>query len=106
MNAARIAELKPILENNDLNSAFLSAKSFEELQAIFRRNGADITEAELTELAQEIGAQTFGELDESQLAHVAGGFTGILLWGGAAVVAYGASWAIGRVIRNKSGVCG
>lgn len=51
MNAARIAELKPILENNDLNSAFLSAKSFEDVQAIFRRNGADITEAELTELA-------------------------------------------------------
>jgi hypothetical protein len=49
-----------------------------------------------------------GELSEDQLEQASGGgiLTGALLIAGGLAISYGAGYAVGKFLRNKSGVCG
>ena len=69
---AQIVEL--LQRDNSLEAEFKSIETKEEFQALFARNGIEVTDEEASEmLAEAMNSTVQGELNEDQLESVAGG---------------------------------
>ena len=70
-----------------------NAKDIDEVIALFREKGIDVTEEQLLKVAETVKD---GELSESEMENVAGGFVDPV----SAALAFGVGWAIGKAIRK------
>lgn len=107
MNEERKKKLFTVLGDLSLGEDFMKAETFEDVKEIFVRKGINVTEEEVDEVMNLIAENTEGEVSENELAQVSGGFalTGALLYGGAALITYGAAYLAGKWAKKKSGVC-
>ena len=103
LSKERVEELKPILENKDLNDAFKKAETVEDVQNIFAQNGVEISKEEVESLLEEIAGHS-GELSEENLDSVAGGgiLLGLAIYGGALIVTDVICYVAGRIVGKKA----
>lgn len=103
----RIQKIKELLESNDFGNEIKDFETAEEFQDAFKKHGVELTLEEVDSVLVQAALANGAEIDESSLEQVSGGsiLVGALLIAGGLALSYGAGWAAGRYIRNKSGVC-
>lgn len=105
----RIKKIKELLENEEFGNEIKDLDSAEGFQAAFKAHGVELTLEEVDSVLVHaaIANGNGDEISEDELEQVAGGsiFVGALVVAGGLALSYGVGWAVGRYVRNKTGVC-
>ena len=83
--------IEELEKDSEFQANVANAKDINEIIALFKEKGIDVTEEQLLKVADQVGED---ELSESDMENVAGG----LVVG--AALAFGVGWAIGKAIRK------
>ena len=103
----RITKIKDLLESESFGNEIKDLESAEAFQQAFSKHGVDLTLEEVDSVLVQAAISNGAEISEEALEQVSGGsiLVGALLIAGGLALSYGAGWAAGRYLRNKTGVC-